>query len=166
MKPLIALCMTATLPALAFAMSHGHSEHHQMHQDHLPSNADSREIVEFPAPVYEHTLKSMREHLEAIHTMIEAVASEDYAKASLAAEKGLGIGHQHGPDGLQSGHAFMPMGMRQLGHQMHMNARELVVTLNNAEVTGDTTAILNSVSQVTQACVSCHRVYQLKKGDD
>ena len=87
MKRLFALSMTATLPALAFAMGHGHSKHHQMHQDHLPNNANSREIVEFPAPVYELTLKSMREHLEAIHTVIEAVASEDYAKASLAAEK-------------------------------------------------------------------------------
>ena len=92
------------------------------------------------------------------------MAVEDYAKASTAAEKGLGIGHQHGPDGLQSGHQFMPTGMRQLGHQMHMNARELVVTINNAEVTGDTTAILNSLSEVTQACVNCHQAYQLKKG--
>ena len=32
----------------------------------------------------------------------------------------------------------MPTGMRQLGHQYARGARELVVTINNAEVTGDT----------------------------
>ena len=165
MKSFLCLCLTASLPIVALAMGHGHSKHHQMHHDQAPTKTDSRQIVEFPAPVYEHTLKSMCEHLEAIHTVIEAVAVEDYAKASTAAEKGLGIGHQHGPDGLQSGHKFMPTGMRQLGHQMHMNARELVVTINNAEVTGDATAILNSLSDVTQACVNCHQAYQLKKGD-
>ena len=69
---------------------------------------DSRQIVECPKPVYENTLKSMREHLETINTVIEAVVVEDYAKASTAAEKGLGIGHQHGPDGLQSGHQSCP----------------------------------------------------------
>lgn len=55
-------------------------------------------------------------------------------------------------------------GMRQLGLQMHMNARELVVTMNNAEVTGDTAVILSTLSEVTQACVKYHQAYQLKKG--
>ena len=68
------LCLTASLPVVALAMSHGHSKHHQMHHHQAPTMTDSRQIVEFPAPVYEHTLKSMREHLEAIHTVIEAVA--------------------------------------------------------------------------------------------
>lgn len=57
---------------------------------------DSRQIVEFPVPVYEHALKGMREHLEAI----DGVAVDDYTKASTAVEEGLGIDHQHGPDGL------------------------------------------------------------------
>ena len=99
MKRVLCFCLTASLPVVALAMSHGHSKHHQMHHHQAPTMTDSRQIVEFPAPVCEHTLKSMREHLEAIHTVIEAVAVADYAKASTAAEKGLGIGHQYGPEG-------------------------------------------------------------------
>ena len=117
--------------------------------------------MSFPGNVYDATLASMREHLRAIDLVIASIAAGDYDRAALAAEQGLGIGHQHGVDGLQSGHAFMPTGMRRLGHSMHMNARELVVALRDAEVTEDVPRVLRALNQVTAQCVSCHDAYRL-----
>jgi len=152
-----------TLSAVAEGM-----KHHQMpavtHDDRQGARqgeADNRVPVSFPGNVYDATLASMREHLRAIDLVIASIAAGDYDRAALAAEQGLGIGHQHGVDGLQSGHAFMPTGMRRLGHSMHMNARELVVALRDAEVTEDVPRVLRALNQVTAQCVSCHDVYRL-----
>mgnify|MGYP000034506766 CR=1 FL=1 len=165
MQRLISCLILSLTPISAFAMSHGHTTHETTHHGKAHTTNDTRQEVVFPASVYEHTLKSMREHLEAVHAVIDAIGTGDFEGASEVAERGLGIGHQHGPDGLQSGHAYMPPGMRKLGHQMHMNARDLVVTLRNADVTGDTQKVLTSLKEVTAQCVACHKAYRLKKGD-
>ena len=165
MRQLIGCLMILLSSTTALAMNHGHSAHKTKHHGHQSSVNDTRQEVVFPAQVYEHTLKSMREHLEAVHAVIAAIGTGDFENASEAAERGLGIGHQHGPDGLQSGHAYMPIGMRKLGHQMHMNARDLVITLRNAEVTDDSQKIMQSLQSVTAQCVACHQAYRLKKGD-
>ena len=152
-----------TLSAVAEGM-----KHHQMpavthdgRQGARQGEADNRVPVSFPDNVYDATLASMREHLRAVDLVIASIAAGDYDRAALAAEQGLGIGHQHGVDGLQSGHAFMPTGMRRLGHSMHMNARELVVALRDAEVTEDVPRVLRALNQVTAQCVSCHDAYRL-----
>ena len=44
---------------------------------------------------------------------------------------------------------------------MHMDARELVVTLRDAEVTEDVPRVLRALNQVTARCVSCHDAYRL-----
>jgi len=49
---------------------------------------------------------------------------------------------------------------------MHINARELVVTINHTEVTGNTAVILSSLSDITQPSVNCHQAYQLQKGGE
>ena len=143
-------------------------KHHQMpavthgdRQDARQGEADERVPVSFPGNVYDAMLASMREHLRAVDLVIASIAAGDYDRAALAAEQGLGIGHQHGVDGLQSGHAFMPTGMRRLNHSMHVNARELVVALRDAEVTEDVPRVLRALNQVTAQCVSCHDAYRL-----
>ena len=158
--------LTLSASALAVGMKHGdkHSMQHGSHGDHQPS-ADARIEVVFPAKKYDETLASMREHLRAVDLVIASVANGDYEKAATAAEKGLGIGHQHGVDGLQSGHAYMPLAMLSFGSAMHMNARELVVTLRDAEVTGDVAKVMSSLNSVTKQCVGCHDAYKLKRGD-
>lgn len=59
-----------------------------------------------------------------------------------------------------------PTGIHQVGHQMHTNARELVMTFNYAEVTGNTAVILSSLGDITQASVNRNQAYQLKKGSE
>ena len=158
--------LTFSASALAVGMKHGdkHSMQHGSHGNHQKS-ADVRVEVVFPAKTYDETLASMREHLRAVDLVIASVANGDYEKAATAAEQGLGIGHQHGVDGLQSDHAYMPPVMLSFGSAMHMNARELVVTLRDAEVTGDVAKVMSSLNNVTKQCVGCHDAYKLKRGD-
>ena len=149
------------------AMASGMSHHAQQSHAHraLPVDSDQRQAVVFPEKTYDETLASMRAHLRAIDAVIAATATGEFSDAASAAEKGLGIGHQHGVDGLQSGHAFMPPEMLTYGSAMHMNARQLVVTLRDAEVTGDIPAVLGALQTVTQQCVACHDAFKLTRGD-
>ena len=62
------------------------------HHAHETSK-DERQLVEFPAPAYHATLKSMRDHLRAISQIQGFLAEENYEAAADAAEKGLGQGH-------------------------------------------------------------------------
>jgi hypothetical protein len=160
----IGLTLSASALAVGIKHSDKHSMQHGSHGNHQPS-ADARVEVVFPAKTYDETLASMREHLRAVDLVIASVADGDYEKAATAAEKGLGIGHQHGVDGLQSGHSYMPPAMLSFGSAMHMNARELVVTLRDAEVTGDVAKVMSSLNNVTKQCVGCHDAFKLKRGD-
>lgn len=54
--------------------------------------------------------------------------------------------------------------MHQVCYQMHMSARELVVTINHEEIKGKTAKILSSLSDITQASMNCHQAYHPKKG--
>lgn len=152
------LAFVLSSSALAMGQHHGHKESSEQGLQ----SADTRIVVGFPKPVYDHTLQSMRSHLEAIDQVIARIAEQDFEGAALAVDRGLGIGHQHGADGLRSGRAFMPEGMRSLGHQMHMRARDLAVTLRDATVTSDTTAVLRALGAVTTTCTTCHQAYRLE----
>ena len=59
-----------------------------------------------------------------------------------------------------------PTVIYEVCHQMHMHARERVVTINHAEVTGNTAVILCSLSDITLASMNCYQGYQLKKGSE
>ena len=56
--------------------------------------------------------------------------------------------------------------MYQVCHQMHTNARDLLATINHAEVAGNTAVVLGSLSDIAQASMNCHPAYQLKKGGE
>lgn len=159
---LVLLACLVQSVAMASDLSH-HAQ--SMHSHRAPQmDPDPRQAVVFPAKTYDDTLASMRAHLRAIDAVIAAIATGEFNQAATAAEKGLGIGHQHGVDGLQSGHAFMPPEMLAFGSAMHLNARQLVVSLRDAEVTGDLQSVLSSLQTVTQQCVGCHDAFKLTRG--
>jgi hypothetical protein len=161
------LLLIFSLPSIAVVANEmrQHDMHTNKHQKNHQVSGDQRQRVVFPAKTYDETLASMREHLRAVNSVIRFMAESQFDKAADAVEKGLGIGHQHGIDGLQSGHAYMPPQMRQYGQAMHMKARDLVVHLRDTEVTGDISRALNALNGVTQQCVACHDSFRLIRGD-
>ena len=155
--------ITAFLSLNLFStMTIAEMDHHAMmmqHHGHAAST-DERQLVEFPAPAYHATLKSMRDHLRAIHQIQGFLAQDDYEAAADAAEKGLGQGHQHGEHGNHAAR-FMPVEMRQLGASMHKAANDLSLSLRNASVSNDLKPVFVELNKVTAACVACHDQFRL-----
>jgi len=140
----------------------GEMDHHatmMKHHAHETSK-DERQLVEFPAPAYHATLKSMRDHLRAISQIQGFLAEENYEAAADAAEKGLGQGHQHGEHGNHAAR-FMPAEMRQLGATMHNAANDLSLSLRNVPISNDLKPVFTQLHRVTNACVACHDQYRL-----
>lgn len=165
----LAFCALTLSPFAAAEVDHPHLMHHSTqdavqhpHQSMMTQAPDMRETVVFPAPVYDQTLKSMREHLRALNQVSTLTAAGKFEAAALATERGLGIGHQHGVEGQDSGHAFMPEKMAALGQAMHSSARDLALILRESEVTEDYPGILGAMAELTDSCVACHDAYRLE----
>ena len=129
-----------------------------MPQGGLPP--DTRELVHFPAPLREHTLASMRDHLLTLQRIQAALAAGQYDDAAKLAEARLGLSSF----GLHEAHQvakYMPKGMAEAGTAMHRAASRFAIAAQTAGATGDVKPALEALSQVTHACVSCHAGYRL-----
>ena len=178
MKPIAALSLLVGLLAvlpLAWAqqpMDHMHNMDHgqPMQAQPMPMPQpgmlggglppDTRELVHFPAPLRDHTLASMRDHLLTLQRIQEALAAGQYDAAAKLAEQRLGLSSF----GLHEAHEvakYMPKGMAEAGNAMHRAASRFAVTAQTAGATGDVKPALAALSQVTMACVSCHAGYRL-----
>ncbi len=170
MKPIAALSLLVGLLAvlpLAWAQ-HDPSMHHMDHGEPgamqppaaPATEADTRELVHFPAPLRDHTLASMRDHLLTLQRIQEALATDKYDEAAKLAEQRLGLSSF----GLHQAHEvakYMPKGMAEAGTAMHRAASRFAVAAQTAGATGEVKPALEALSQVTHACVSCHAGYRL-----
>ncbi|HET7403053.1 MAG TPA: hypothetical protein VFJ62_14760 [Usitatibacter sp.] len=130
-------------------------------QDHaMTQAADSRERVEFPAPMREHTLANMRDHLMALQEINLALARNDFERAASVAEQRLGMSslEAHGAAHLA---AFMPKPMQDIGTQMHRAASRFAVEAQDASASNDLKPALAALGAVMQQCVACHAAYRL-----
>lgn len=121
---------------------------------------DTRELVHFPAPLRDHTLASMRDHLLTLQRIQEALATGKYDEAAKLAEQRLGLSSF----GLHEAHKvakYMPKGMAEAGTAMHRAASRFAIAAQTAGATGDLKPALEALSQVTLACASCHAGYRL-----
>ena len=164
-----AALLGATLTIGSATAEMKHSMHDgSMHKEHSgmmhgkKEKEDSRELVLYPRPVYESTLANMREHLRGIHNVQKLVGEGRYSEAADAADRGMGMGHNHGAEGNAAEHQFMPQGMMALGSNMHRSAAELATTLRDTEVTEDLQAVFAALGKVTANCVACHDAYRLQ----
>jgi hypothetical protein len=141
-------------------------EMHQMHQMHMMhgvnvDSLDSRVAVDFPAPMKAHILTNMRDHLQTISLIQEAMGNGQYDKAAQLAEDRLGMNALK-LHGAYENAQFMPKGMQEVGTAMHRNASKFAIEVQNAAATGDMKPALVALSKTTQACVACHAGYMLK----
>jgi hypothetical protein len=173
MKPIAALSLLAGLLAVlpvAWAQQPMDHMHHMqqgqpmpMPQPDMPGGGlppDTREFVHFPAPLRDHTLASMRDHLLTLQRIQESLASGQFDAAAKLAEARLGLSSF----GLHQAHEvakFMPKGMQEAGNAMHRAASRFAIAAQTAGATGEVKPALQALSQVTMACVSCHAGYRL-----
>ena len=149
----------APMPAVEADMA----QMHQMHMMHTGNGAtqDNRVAVDFPAPMKEHILTNMRDHLQTISLIQEAMGTGQYDKAAQLAEDRLGMNALK-LHGAYENSKFMPKGMQEAGTAMHRNASKFAIEVQNTAATGNIKPALIALGNTTQACVACHAGYKLK----
>lgn len=119
--------------------------------------ADARAPVDLPPMMQQHMLANMRDHLEALDTILAELGAGRYDAAAATAEQRLGMSSldAHGARHL-AGH--MPAAMQALGTAMHRAASRFARTAQE----GDLAAATRALGEVSAACVACHRAYRLR----
>jgi len=125
---------------------------------------DTRELVKLPAPMQEHMLGNMRDHLATLNAIIGDVANGKYDEAAKIAEVRLGMSSLslHGAAHLAP---FLPKPMQDIGTSMHHAASRLVIVLQDASITPTADAmrdINRALYAVTTACEACHAAYRVR----
>jgi hypothetical protein len=137
-------------------------EHHPAggHGSTVPAT-DQRQLVRFPDELRLHTLANMRDHLQSLQEIQEALARGQNDVAAAVAEKRLGMSSLslHGAHEVAP---YMPQAMQDMGTAMHRSASRFALEAQNAGVTGDLKGALQSLSKVTASCVGCHAAYRLQ----
>lgn len=126
-----------------------------------PPGEDRRQAVAFPAPMREHTLANMRDHLLALQEIQAALAQQQFDRAADLAEGRLGMSSL----GLHGAHQvarFMPKGMQEAGTAMHRAASRLALAARDAGAMGDLRPALSGLAELTATCVACHGAYRLE----
>jgi len=138
----------------------------------MTPTADERESAGIPAPMKTRHLARMRNHLEAVHDIVDAMARGEFGEASKTARqelamrpgmagkgmgqgKGMGMGQGKGMGG------GMCKGMtneefKSLGMGFHKSAGKLADVLEQ----GDMKASLTALSNTMNYCISCHASFR------
>lgn len=154
--PLMILAVLA-VPASRSTMAQG-GDHGMQHHPGGPHVSDSRQLVQFPDELREHTLANMRDHLLALQEINDAMARGENDKAARIAEHRLGLSAMR----LHRAHEnakHMPQGMQDLGYSMHRAASRFAIAAQDAGVAGD---LKPALGEVMNGCVGCHAGYRLK----
>lgn len=166
----------ATAAALCFLAATAVAQDHPMkHQDHMAMSApDGRQMVQFPPQMQTNFLGNMRDHMQTLDGIVQALARGDHAAAAKLANERLSLdspsaagckpkpaGQSTAPepgsmDEMMAKH--MPEPMRNIGLSMHTAASEFA----EKAATGDNAGSMAALGKITQACVACHSAYRLR----
>ncbi len=125
---------------------------------------EARELVRLPEPMQEHMLGNMRDHLVTLNSIIGDVANRQFEVAAKLAEARLGMSSL-GLHGAAHMAPFMPQPMQEIGTSMHRAASRLSIVLQDASVSPSLDTMLDvdrALSEVTNACTSCHAGYRIR----
>jgi cytochrome c556 len=125
---------------------------------------DTRELVKLPAPMQEHMLGNMRDHLATLNEIIGDLANNKFDEAAKISEQRLGMSSLslHGAAHLAP---YLPKPMQDIGTSMHHAASRLVIVLQDASIAPTVDAmrdINRALHEVTTACEACHAAYRVR----
>jgi hypothetical protein len=120
---------------------------------------DSRELVNLPAPMVQHMLSNMRDHLLAITEIQQSLGEGDFQRAGEIAEKRIGMSslESHGAAHMAP---FMPKPMQDIGTQMHKAASRFALVAQESSADGNALRAVGALSEITKQCVACHSAYR------
>lgn len=169
-KSALSTALVLTIFACGVAISADEPVHQHHHPDGPMAVAsggasaaprDVRQLVKYPTALRIHTLANMRDHLQTMGDIQEALSKGSFDKASELAEQRLGMSslEMHGAHEVAR---YMPSGMQDAGSAMHHSASKFALIAKDASVTGDLKAALTSLHQLNQTCVACHAAFRLQ----
>jgi hypothetical protein len=120
---------------------------------------DPRQLVHMPAPMAQHLLSNMRDHLSALTEIQRGLGSGDYQLAADIAERRIGLSslESHGASHMAP---FMPKPMQDIGTQMHRAASQFALVAQETGADGDVGRAVAALAKVTEQCVACHAAYR------
>jgi hypothetical protein len=121
------------------------------------ADTDHRTLVMLPAPMQEHMLGNMRDHLQTLDQINRALAEGRWNDAATVAEQRLGVSSlaAHGAEHMAP---FMPKPMQAIGTAMHRAATEFAVHATE----GDLRQSVQQLAEITRQCVACHAAYRIR----
>ncbi|HEU0233940.1 MAG TPA: cytochrome C [Gallionella sp.] len=124
---------------------------HQNHH-HEMSVVDTRTSLELSAEMKQHQLSNMREHVEAVNSIIGLMSENKFEDASKIAHSKLGLT----PEMQQMCSMFNNEKFMTLGFAFHKSGDDLGVALQ----TKDVNVSLRALNKTMQYCVECHATYR------
>lgn len=125
---------------------------------------DARALVAMPAPMQEHMMTNMRDHLLALDDVLDALATGQVRQAGEIAEQRIGMSSL-GLHGASHMAPYMPPGMREAGTSLHHAASRFSRVAEEADVEHTYEAqqkVFAALKEVTTACNSCHVGYRIR----
>ncbi|TAN72608.1 MAG: cytochrome C [Gallionella sp.] len=148
---LIAVSAFIGITGLNMAFAAEHKMQHENH-NHTMSMTDTRTSLGLSAEMKQHQLSNMREHVEAIQSIIGLISENKFEAASKIAHGKLGLT----PEMQKMCSMFNDEKFKALGLAFHKSGDEL----GDALKTGDVTASLRALNKTMGYCVSCHAAYR------
>ena len=125
-------------------------QHHDHH--HGTSMMDTRTPLGLSAEMKQHQLSNMREHTEAIQSIIGLMSENNLQEAAKIAHSKLGLTPEmQKMCSMMGGEKFMTLGMA-----FHKSGDDL----GDALQTGDVNKSLRALNKTMQYCVECHATYR------
>ena len=147
-----AALICSTQPSIAkegAALNEG--KHHHNHHQGMPT-VDERISLNLGPAMKQHQLANMRNHLDAVRRVIEAVSTDQFEAASQIASEGLGLTTRM--EGMCN--SFENESFRELALTFHKSGDELATVLKS----GDAQKSLQALNETMTFCVTCHATYR------
>jgi len=150
-KFLITASVFIGIVGLSVAFAEDEKMHHESHH-HEMNMMDTRTSLGLSAEMKQHQLSNMREHVEAIKSIVGLMAENKFEEASKIAHAKLGST----PEMLKMCNMFDNKDFKTLGLAFHKSGDELGEALQ----TRDVNVSLRALNRTMQYCVECHGAYR------
>ena len=154
---LIAVSTFIGIVGLNVALAADEKMQHQNHQHDMSmhnnmSMMDTRISLNVPAEMKQHQLSNMRQHVEAIQSIIGLMSENKFEDASKVAHTKLGLtSEMQKMCSMFNNEKYMMLGMA-----FHKSGDDL----GDALQTKDVNASLRALNKTMQYCVECHATYR------
>nr|CRH05642.1 conserved exported protein of unknown function [Candidatus Magnetococcus massalia] len=127
------------------------------------AEADDRELISLSPELQGALLSNMRDHLNALHTVIGLLAKGENEGAAQVADERLGMssmahhGHHIGK--------HVPASYRAMGTRMHQAGSSLITVVQDAsmeEPDVEAQMIFGALEELVESCDACHLSFRIK----